>query len=295
MMTSDFEVLADRLRSAQRITAMTGAGVSAASGVPTFRGEGGLWKTYRAEDLATPEAFERDPRLVWEWYDWRRRLIATCRPNAAHEALARLSGRPGFTLITQNVDGLHERAGSQDIVRFHGSIWECAVWTAAATLGRSTVPLPELPARCPRCGALARPGVVWFGESIDEGVFSSATAALECDVFLSIGTSSLVLSGRRSRARREAHGALTAEINPASDRSGGGARYGDRGAGGGGVAEVRVLVAHVRVRLKPDAGRHTFGSVTSSCFRYLPFLSAYETSHGSSLWKNSTCAMPSFA
>ena len=113
MLTSHFEQLADRLRKAQRITVLTGAGVSAASGVPTFRGDGGLWKNYKAEDLATPEAFNRDPRLVWEWYDWRRRLISTCKPNAAHVTLAGLNGRPGFTLITQNVDGLHERAGSQ--------------------------------------------------------------------------------------------------------------------------------------------------------------------------------------
>src|SRR5688572_24579422 len=117
------DALAARLRRARRVTVITGAGVSAASGVPTFRGPGGLWRSYRPEDLATPEAFECDPRLVWEWYDWRRTRIAACAPNPAHEVLARWERRGGFTLITQNVDGLHERAGS-DPLRFHGSIWQ---------------------------------------------------------------------------------------------------------------------------------------------------------------------------
>ena len=217
MQTSDLDVLADRVRKARRITVLTGAGVSAASGVPTFRGDGGLWKTYRAEDLATPQAFGRDPRLVWEWYDWRRGLIASCRPNPAHDALAHLNGRPGFTLITQNVDGLHERAGSTDIVRFHGSIWQlrcidgcCDPWDDMA------VPLPRLPARCPRCEALARPGVVWFGESIDDAVLRRATAALDCDLFLSIGTSSLVYPAAGLVHAAKEYGAWTVEINPAT-------------------------------------------------------------------------------
>jgi NAD-dependent protein deacetylase/lipoamidase len=212
--TSDLNVLAERLRKARRITVLTGAGVSAASGVPTFRGDGGLWKTHRAEDLATPEAFRRDPRLVWEWYDWRRGLIASCTPNPAHDALARLNGRPGFTLITQNVDGLHERAGSRDIVRFHGSIWQlkcadgcCDPWDDM------TVPMPELPVKCPRCEALARPGVVWFGESIDEGVLRRATTALDCDLFLS---SSLVYPAAGLVHAAKQHGAWTVEINPAT-------------------------------------------------------------------------------
>ena len=118
----------ERLQSARRVTVLTGAGVSAASGVPTFRGAGGLWRNYQAQQLATPEAFARDPHLVWEWYAWRRQIIAGCSPNPAHEAIARWSQRPGFTLITQNVDGLHERAGTRNVVRYHGSIWtmKCA-------------------------------------------------------------------------------------------------------------------------------------------------------------------------
>ena len=212
---SDLQTLAARVRAARRITAITGAGVSSSSGVPTFRGEDGLWRTHRAEDLATPEAFRRDPRLVWEWYDWRRSLIAKCAPNDAHKVLARWSDRENFTLITQNVDGLHEQAGSR-VLRFHGSIWElrCTGCCGKAPWEDRSTPLPELPPRCPQCGAPVRPGVVWFGEGIDHDVLQAAFAATACDVFLSIGTSSVVYpaAGLVHEARRA--GAFTAEINP---------------------------------------------------------------------------------
>ncbi len=210
--------LAARIRTARTITIVTGAGVSAASGVPTFRGAGGLWRSFRAEDLATPEAFRRDPRLVWEWYDWRRSLIAACVPNPAHDVLARWSLRDGVTLITQNVDGLHERAGSRGVVRFHGSIWDlrCAAGcgTASAAWEDRRVPLPALPPPCPRCGGHARPGVVWFGEAIDPEVLNRCLHATACDVFLSIGTSSIVHPAAGLIARAKAHGAYTVEINP---------------------------------------------------------------------------------
>jgi NAD-dependent deacetylase len=121
--------LARRIHAASRITVATGAGVSAASGVPTFRGREGLWKNFAPEELATPEAFRRDPKLVWEWYNWRRETIARCMPNAAHEVLSSWSRRcAAFTLITQNVDGLHEKAGTRNVIRFHGSIWEVMCW-----------------------------------------------------------------------------------------------------------------------------------------------------------------------
>lgn len=207
--------LARRLKTAKSVTAITGAGVSAASGVPTFRGAGGLWRTYRPEDLATPEAFNRDPVLVWEWYDWRRSVIASCTPNAAHDVLARWSTGEGFTLITQNVDGLHERAGARTL-RLHGSIWElrCTTGCGADPWEDRRARLPEIPPRCPQCCALARPGVVWFGEALDPDVLRRAAAATACDVFLSIGTSSIVYpaAGLVHDARRR--GAFTAEINP---------------------------------------------------------------------------------
>ncbi len=210
--------LQERLDSARRVTVMTGAGISAASGVPTFRGAGGLWRSFRAEDLATPEAFARDPRLVWEWYDWRRARIAGGQPNAAHGALAAWSAHPGFTLITQNVDGLHERAGTRGVIRFHGSIWElrCASRCGAPPWEDRTPALTDLPPRCVRCRGLARPGVVWFGESIDPQVLERCTAATACDVFLSVGTSSIVYPAAGLVHAARANGAFTVEINPAA-------------------------------------------------------------------------------
>jgi len=211
--------LAARLAGSPRITVVTGAGVSAASGVPTFRGAGGLWKSHRPEELATPEAFDRDPLLVWEWYAWRRELVAKARPNRAHEVLAAWSRRyPEFRLVTQNVDGLHERAGTRNVVRFHGSIWELSCWrSCGASPGRwrdDTTPLPAIPPPCPHCGGLARPGVVWFGEAIDPAVLEESLAALDCDVCLVVGTSAVVYpaAGLADEARRR--GAYTIEINP---------------------------------------------------------------------------------
>ena len=208
------------LGKATRIVALTGAGVSAASGVPTFRGGGGLWKNFRAEDLATPHAFARDPRLVWEWYDWRRQKIAAALPNAAHDVLAEWTQRrPGFTLITQNVDGLHERAGAERLIRLHGSIWHLRCWSECPR-GQTdwfddTVPLGAIPARCPHCSALARPGVVWFGEALDPAVLEAATsAAATCDVFLSVGTSSVVYPAAGLVHHAKRNGAITIEINP---------------------------------------------------------------------------------
>jgi NAD-dependent deacetylase len=211
--------LVRRLTPDARITVLTGAGVSAASGVPTFRGAGGLWKDFKPETLATPQAFARDPKLVWEWYDWRRQMIAKCEPNPAHRVLASWSKRfPNFTLITQNVDGLHERAGTRNVVRLHGSIWEVLCWSGCAgsppRWRDDTAPYPEIPPRCPHCGELIRPGVVWFGEALDPEIVDRAEAAADCDVFITIGTSAIVYpaAGFIDVARRR--GAYTVEINP---------------------------------------------------------------------------------
>lgn len=210
------KTVSDRLRAAPRVTVLTGAGVSAASGVPTFRGPGGLWRSYRPEELATADAFRRDPVLVWEWYEWRRGLIASCQPNLAHDVLARWSTRPGFTLITQNVDGLHERSGTQGVIRFHGSIWRLRCWDGCgrAEWEDRTTPLAPLPPRCPDCAGLARPAVVWFGEPIDARVLADCTAALDCDIFLSIGTSSVVYPAAGLLHTARQRGAFTVEINP---------------------------------------------------------------------------------
>lgn len=210
--------LAARLRDAERVTVLTGAGVSAASGVPTFRGAGGLWRQYRAEDLATPQAFARDPRLVWEWYAWRRETIAACRPNAAHTVLAAWTARkPGWRVVTQNVDDLHLRAGTRGLVRLHGSIWELSCWSrCAASPARwrdERVPLPEPLPCCPHCRGLARPAVVWFGESLDPSDTRDADAATACDVFMTAGTSAVVYPAAGLLDGARARGAFTAEVN----------------------------------------------------------------------------------
>jgi NAD-dependent deacetylase len=199
-----------------RPVALTGAGVSAESGVPTFRGTGGLWRHYRPEDLATPQAFARDPNLVWEWYDWRRGLIAGCEPNAAHVALAGMEARlPDFVLITQNVDGLHQLAGSRRVLELHGNIWRMRCTLRGTSLTERRTPLPELPPRCPECGALLRPDVVWFGEALPAGVLEAAfAAAAACDLMLVVGTSAVVQPAAGLPLLARDHGAVVVEVNP---------------------------------------------------------------------------------
>jgi len=172
---------------------LTGAGISEASGIPTFRGaQDGLWNRYRPADLATPGAFARDPELVWRWYDWRRGLIAAAQPNAAHTALAALESHVPVTIVTQNVDGFHQRAGSKDVHEYHGSIWTLRCTGCGREAEDRRVPLP-IPPRCDGCGALLRPGVVWFGEGIDPDVARRAErAASDCQLFLVIGTAGAV-------------------------------------------------------------------------------------------------------
>jgi NAD-dependent deacetylase len=210
------ETLADRLRNARRVKVLTGAGVSAASGIPTFRGAGGLWRSFRAEDLATPDAFERDPALLWEWYEWRRATIAACQPNAAHHVLAQWTRQStGCTVITQNVDDLHVHAGTERLVRLHGSIWELSCWNrcGVAPWRDERAPLPSRPATCQRCGGLARPAVVWFGESLSEADMHAASTACSCDVFIAAGTSAIVYPAAGLLQQAKARGAYTAEIN----------------------------------------------------------------------------------
>ena len=202
------------LAQASSVAALTGAGISAESGVPTFRGVGGLWKDYKPEELATPEAFARDPRLVWEWYDSRRQLIAKAQPNAAHRALVEIEKcKPRFTLITQNVDGLHDLAGSGKILKLHGDIWRMLCTQCGANFPNRRVPLPKIPPHC-ACGGVARPGVVWFGEPLPEGMMKEAEHAVAAaQVFLVIGTSAVVYPAAGLIPFAKQAGAKVIEIN----------------------------------------------------------------------------------
>jgi NAD-dependent deacetylase len=181
------------LAGAERVAVLTGAGISAESGIPTFRGAGGVWRNFRPEDLATPEAFAKNPQLVWEWYFWRRSLIAEAQPNAGHRALVELERRTSvFTLITQNVDGLHDRAGSRNIRKVHGDIWLSRCSECTYQRGDRATTFGGVPV-CPDCGAALRPGVVWFGEALPRGVFDEAERAVhDCQVLIVAGTSAQV-------------------------------------------------------------------------------------------------------
>jgi NAD-dependent deacetylase len=181
---------------------------------PNRYSQGGLWRNFKAEDLATPEAFARDPRLVWEWYDWRRTLLAKAEPNSGHRALVQLeSAKPGFTLITQNVDGLHDRAGSRRPLKLHGDIWRLQCRQCGRNWPDRRAPLPKLPPHC-GCGAVARPGVVWFGEPLGEVWAEAEHAARTAQVFLIIGTSALVYPAASLAPIAQAAGARLIEINP---------------------------------------------------------------------------------
>lgn len=193
---------------------LTGAGISAESGVPTFRGKDGLWRQYRVEELATPGAFHRNPALVWEWYDWRRALIAGCEPNAAHHTLVEMENRcQDFALVTQNVDGLHQRAGSDRVIQLHGDIWQVRCTAEKTVFENHDVPLDEVPPTC-SCGALLRPHVVWFGEPLDPGILAAAFHAVEgCQLMLVIGTSAVVQPAASMPIMAKDRGAYLIEIN----------------------------------------------------------------------------------
>lgn len=209
---------AELLARASGVMALTGAGVSAESGIPTFRGKDGLWNRYRPEELATLEALRTDPLRVWKWYQWRRQVVGQAQPNPAHHALARLEHlkTPGFLLVTQNVDGLHQRAGSRRVVEFHGNIFDEVCLTCGFRRHVKNAEEPqELPPRCPECGEILKPGVVVFGEPIPEPALQQVTEFLpRTEVLLVVGTSAQVYPAAAIPSWVQRLGGKVIEINP---------------------------------------------------------------------------------
>jgi len=225
--------LVSALLAGARLTVLTGSGVSAESGVPTFRdAQSGLWQRYRPEQLATPEAFRADPKLVWRWYQWRRQLVSRASPNPGHLSLARIQQlQPEFHLVTQNVDGLHQRAGSKDVIEYHGNILRsrCTRDGCLPDVGD----LPGEPPACPACGAPVRPDVVWFGEPIPAWAHDEAMHATgNCDVFMAIGTSAAVYPAAGLARLAQQGGAMIVEVNPEATPLSAGADYTLRGPAG---------------------------------------------------------------
>jgi len=192
----------------------TGAGVSTESGVPAFRGIGGLWEDFRPEELATPEGFQRDPEKVWKWYDWRRQIIKQVEPNRGHKALVEMqSCFPRFFLFTQNIDGLHQRAGSKNVYELHGNIWRAQCMKEKIRFEFLQTPLDEIPPHC-SCGSLIRPDVVWFGEPLPAEIMRTAwDVAANCDFFFMIGSSATVEPAASLAWIARENGGVVVEIN----------------------------------------------------------------------------------
>ncbi len=210
------ERVAQKVKDCKKLVVLTGAGISKESGIPTFRGKDGLWKKFKPEELATPWAFQRDPKLVWEWYQWRRQLMHDKKPNKAHYLIAELERMvPEFWLITQNIDGLHRLAGSEKIIELHGNIWWERCVDCSYRRENRKLPLDEIPPRCPECGGLLRPDVVWFGEALPEDALDAALRhSQDCDVMLVIGTSAVVQPAASLPVLAKNSGAFVVEVNP---------------------------------------------------------------------------------
>lgn len=212
------ERAAHLLRAARRVAVLTGAGISAESGLATFRGNGGLWEGHRVEDVATPRAFTADPRMVWRFYNLRRANLATVQPNPGHQALVDLETRlgDGFTLITQNVDGLHQLAGSKNVLEIHGALRRVRCTGCGHLADRGTEALPDLPV-CGDCGALLRPDVVWFEEMLPDNVWPNAELAVKrCQCLLVVGTSAIVYPAAGLIDKAHAWDAKVIEVNLAA-------------------------------------------------------------------------------
>ena len=212
MWSAEIDFLISSLKDKKSLFVLTGAGISADSNIPTFRGKNGLWKNYRATDLATPEAFTRDPELVWEWYHWRQSIIHKTDPNKGHITLAEFARMlPSYLLLTQNVDNLHQRAGSEKILEIHGNIFRARCTACNLSVDHSLE--PKLP-KC-SCGALLRPDVVWFGEPVPTDVLNSSLSFIDkCDMIMTIGTSALVQPAASLPVYGKNLGKKLIEINP---------------------------------------------------------------------------------
>ena len=212
------DALVDRLARANQVTVLTGAGISAESGIPTFRDPDGIWETFDPQELANVEAFLDNPELVQGWYRHRRQLVEDAAPNAAHEALVDLEPHTSVAIVTQNVDNLHHRAGSETVIELHGNITHNYCMDCERTAAPETVDTAIQngePAQCPDCGGLIRPDVVWFGERLPPDALERAHAAIErADVLLSVGTSAIVQPAASLPLHAQEHGAFVAEINP---------------------------------------------------------------------------------
>ncbi|KAB0596818.1 NAD-dependent deacylase [Cupriavidus pauculus] len=215
MDAADLEAARAWVHAAQNIFVLTGAGISAESGVPTFRDAlTGLWARFDPEELATEEAYRRQPALVWQWYQHRRELVSAAKPNPAHYALAELARRKSVTLVTQNIDGLHQQAGSEHVVELHGNLF-ANKWLDGCGRCDTVPPVPGEPPHCALCGAMMRPGVVWFGEDLPRVArFRADHAAQHCDLCLVVGTSGLVYPAAALPGLAKEHGARVIVVNP---------------------------------------------------------------------------------
>jgi len=208
-----FESVADKLQKAKKIVFVTGAGISQESGIPTFRGDDGLWRTYDPMQLATIDAFYQNPKLVWEWYEERRKNILAAKPNAGHVAISELAKYKEVWVLTQNIDGLHQRAGSQNVLELHGSIITIKC-TVCNFKDKITSSFSEMPPLC-KCGNILRPDVVWFGEPLPQDVWDDAiTHSSLCDVMVVAGTSLNVSPANLLPIYAKQYGALMIEVNP---------------------------------------------------------------------------------
>lgn len=206
----------EKLRTAASVAVITGAGVSAESGIPTFRGANGMWNNFNIQDLATPQAFRRNPKMVWEWYFWRMKEYGNAQPNPAHDTIAEMERHyPRFLLITQNVDTLHSKAGSVNVLEIHGNIHKARCTKCRTVFDNTYTELPENLVTCPQCGALARPHIVWFGESYDMTLMNQAIDFLsKTDVVIVVGTSGMVATPVHLTQAAIGYGAYAIDINP---------------------------------------------------------------------------------